>query len=291
MQTAEAYARCLALTRAHYENFPVARMVPRRLRPAVAAVYAFARTADDIADEGVDRPGGPVLSTAERLARLQDFDSALLASEKQKPLPPEWDWIFTAVADTRRQFGLPISLFQDLLSAFTQDVTVRRYATFADVRDYCRRSANPVGRLVLLLHGFNDEKRFAESDAICTALQLANFWQDMAVDWKKGRVYVPQEDWARFGVVEADFGAAAASPAVRECLRFQVERTRGLFDQGRPLPASLPFPLSLEIRVTWLGGSAILGHIAAQDYDTLRARPAISTLDKVRLLFRAFFPI
>jgi len=291
MQTAEAYARCLALTRAHYENFPVARMVPRRLQPAVAAVYAFARTADDIADEGVDRPGGPILSTTERLARLRDFDAALITSEQGRPAPPEWDWIFTAVADTRRQFGLPISLFQDLLSAFTQDVTVMRYATFADVRDYCRRSANPVGRLVLLLHGFNDDKRFAESDAICTALQLANFWQDSAVDWKKGRVYVPQEDWARFGVVELDFGAATAAPGLRDCLRFQVERTRELFDQGRPLPASLPFPLSLEIRLTWLGGCAILDHIAAQDFDTLRARPSIGTPDKVRLLFRALFPI
>jgi len=291
MQTAEAYARCLALTRAHYENFPVARMVPRRLQPAVAAVYAFARTADDIADEGVDRPGGAILSTTERLTRLRDFDAALLASEQQQPVPPEWDWIFTAVADTRRQYGLPVSLFQDLLSAFTQDVTVNRYATFADLRDYCRRSANPVGRLVLLLHGFNDEKRFAESDAICTALQLANFWQDVAVDWKKGRVYVPQEDWSRFGVSEADFSATTATSGVRECLRFQVERTRGLFDQGRPLPGSLPFPLNFEIRITWLGGRAILNHIAAQKYDTLRARPAIRTADKVRLLLRAFWPI
>lgn len=291
MQTAEAYARCLALTRSHYENFPVARMVPRRLQPAVAAVYAFARTADDIADEGVDRPGGAILSTEERLVRLRDFDDALLTSELGKPTPPEWDWIFTAVADTRAKYNLPISLFRDLLSAFTQDVTVKRYATFADLRDYCRRSANPVGRLVLLLHGFNDEKRFVESDAICTALQLANFWQDVAVDWKKGRVYVPQEDWGRFGVTEADFSAATASPGVRQCLRFQVERTRGLFDQGRPLPASLPFPLNFEIRITWLGGSTILDRVAAQDYDSLRARPTLGTLDKVRLLLRGFFSI
>ncbi len=239
----------------------------------------------------MDRPGGPVLSTAERLARLRDFEAALLTSDQHKPAPPEWDWIFTAVADTRRQFHLPLSLFQDLLSAFTQDVTVRRYATFADVRDYCRRSANPVGRLVLLLHGFSDETRFAQSDAICTALQLANFWQDVTVDWQKGRVYVPQEDWARFGVADADFGAATAAPGLRECLRFQVERTLGLFDQGRPLPGSLSFPLSFEIRITWLGGRAILDHIAAQDYDTLRARPAIGALDKVRLLLRAFFAI
>ena len=291
MQTAEAYARCLALTRAHYENFPVARLVPRRLQPAVAAVYAFARTADDIADEGYDRPGGPILSIEERLARLRDFNEALLASERGETLPMEWEWIFIAVADTRQKYNLPISLFQDLLSAFTQDVTKKRYDTFADLLDYCRRSANPVGRLVLLLHGFNDEKRFAESDAICTALQLANFWQDVAVDWKKGRVYVPQEDWASHGVSEADFGAAIASTQMRGCMRFQVRRTRGLFNQGRPLPASLPFPLSLEIRLTWLGGSAILDRIAAQEFDTLSARPAIGTVDKVRLLLRAFFSI
>jgi phytoene synthase len=291
MQTAEAYARCLALTRAHYENFPVARLVPRRLQPAVAAVYAFARTADDIADEGYDRHGGPILSVEERLTRLSDFNHALLASQHRGPVPPEWDWIFTALADTRAHYELPVSLFQDLLSAFTQDVTTRRYATFTDLLDYCRRSANPVGRLVLLLHGFNDEKRFAQSDAICTALQLANFWQDVAVDWKKGRVYVPQEDWARHGVVEADFAALSASAKLRDCLRFQVERTRGLFNQGRPLPASLPFPLSLEIRITWLGGSAILDRVVAQNYDTLCARPALGKVDKVRLLLRSFFSI
>jgi len=291
MQTAEAYARCLALTRAHYENFPVARLVPRRLQPAVAAIYAFARTADDIADEGYDQSGGPILSIEKRLTRLQDFNNALLASQSHEPVPPEWDWIFSAVADTRTRYQLPISLFQDLLSAFTQDVTVKRYATFGDLLDYCRRSANPVGRLVLLLHGFNDEKRFAESDAICTALQLANFWQDVAVDWKKGRVYVPEEDWARHGVRETDFAAATASPQLRGCLRFQVRRTRGLFNQGRPLPVSLPFPLSLEIRLTWLGGNTILDRIAAQDFDTLRARPALGTADKVRLLLRAFFSI
>jgi len=291
MQTAEAYARCLALTRAHYENFPVARLVPRRLQPAVAAVYAFARTADDIADEGYDQPGGPILSIEERLVRLRDFNQALLASERHEAVPSEWDWIFIAVADTRQKYHLPLSLFQDLLSAFTQDVTKKRYDTFADLLDYCRRSANPVGRLVLLLHGFSDEKRFAESDAICTALQLANFWQDVAVDWKKGRIYVPQEDWASRDVTESDFANATASPPLRECLRFQVRRTRELFNQGRPLPASLPFPLSLEIRLTWLGGSAILDRIEAQNFDTLSARPAIGTVDKVRLLLRAFFGI
>jgi phytoene synthase len=287
MQLAEAYARCLALTRAHYENFPVARLVPRRLQPAVAAIYAFARTADDFADEDYDTPAAPTV--AERLDRLRAFDAALLASDRGEPVPTAWEWIFTALADARRQHDLPLSLFRDLLSAFTQDVTVRRYAVLADVLDYCRRSANPVGRLVLLLHGFRDDTRFAASDAICTALQLANFWQDIGVDWRKGRVYVPEEDWAAHGVTAADFAAPTASPGLRACVRFQIERTRQLFALGRALPRSLPFPLSLEIRLTWFGGNAILDQILAQDCDTLRARPALRTGDKARLLLRALF--
>ncbi len=286
MQLDEAYARCLQLTRDHYENFPVARLVPRRLQPAVAAVYAFARTADDMADEDYEGPNRR--QPQERLDQLRAFENALLASDRSQPVPVEWDWIFTALADTRYEHQLPLSLFTDLVSAFSQDVTVKRYATFASVLDYCRRSANPVGRLVLLLHGFRDEERFAQSDAICTALQLANFWQDVAVDWRKDqRVYVPQEDWSRFGVTEADFAAPAASAGFKACLRFQVERTRGLFAQGRPLPRSLPFPLSLEIRVTWLGGSAILDKVIAQDCDTLRARPKVGKGDKVRILLKA----
>jgi squalene synthase HpnC len=287
MQLEEAYARCLALTRAHYENFPVARLVPRRLRAAVAAVYAFARTADDIADEGYDVPGQPALSIEERLRRLEAYEQALLDSDQQKPAPPEWAWIFLAVDDTRRRYRLPLQLFRDLLSAFRQDVTVKRYATFADVLDYCRRSANPVGRLVRLLHGFDDAPRFDRSDAICTALQLANFWQDIGVDWKKDRIYAPMEDWARHGVAEKDFSAASASAGLRACVRAQVERTRALFAQGRALPRSLPFPLSLEIRITWLGGSAILDRVAAQDYDTLSRRPALGTCDKLLLLVAA----
>jgi len=292
MQTEEAYRRCLDLTRAHYENFPVARLVPKRLQPAVAAVYAFARTADDIADENYDMSSSNPAAIAERLRQMQMYEDTLLASDCGQPGPPEWEWIFTAVADTRKKYKLPLSLFQDLLSAFRQDITVRNYATFADVLDYCRRSANPVGHLVLLLHGFSDAERFAQSDAICTALQLANFWQDIAVDWKKDqRVYVPREDWARFGVTEADFAAPTTSSGLRECVRFQVARARALFEKGRPLPGSLPFPLSLEIRITWLGGSAILDRVLAQDCDTLRARPALGTFDKVRLLLRALFPL
>jgi phytoene synthase len=287
---AESYARCEALTREHYENFPVARLIPRRLRPHVSAIYAFARTADDIADEGYGLADAQ--SVPSRLAALRDMHDQCLAAHAGRPLADGTDWIFLALGDTLRRFAIAPQLCLDLLSAFSQDVTKRRYADFAEVLDYCRRSANPVGRLVLLLHGFSDEKRFAMSDAICTALQLANFWQDVAVDWKKDkRVYLPLEDLARFGVPVDAIGAVEASVPLRECIRFNVERTQALFERGRALPSLLPFPLSLEIRTTWLGGTTILRKIRAQDYDTVRSRPKINGTDKVRLLVRAFFPL
>jgi len=284
LSLADAYARCEALSRSHYENFPVARLVPKAIRPHVSAVYAFARTADDIADEA---PDDPAQTNEVRLAGLARMNAQLDAVESGAPLDAATQWIFLPVAHTLKKFDIPVQLFRDLLSAFAQDVTLKRYETFADVLDYCRRSANPVGRLVLLLHGFRDDERFAMSDAICTALQLANFWQDVAVDWKKNRIYIPAEDRRREGVEESDFAAPLANESLRRCLRFQVERTQQIFDMGRPLPGTLPFPLSIEIRATWYGGAAILQKIAAQDFDTLAGRPAIGTWDKIRLLFKA----
>ncbi len=286
MTLEEAYQRCQKLAYEHYENFPVARLVPKELRPHVAAVYAFARTADDIADEG-HGPGGP--EPQQRLADLDAFDAQLLAAVAGKPLFEQWAWIFQPVAHTISQYQIPVQLFQDLLSAFRQDVTTFRYATFADVLDYCRRSANPVGRLVLILHGLRDDTRFAQSDAICTALQLANFWQDTGVDWKKGRIYVPEEDRLKFGVTEAEFGGARATGAFKDCLRFQCDRAHALFEQGRPLPRSLPFPLSLEIAITIEGGEAVLRKIRSQGYDTLARRPSLGAADKILLLCRGLF--
>ncbi len=290
MTLAESYARCTQLARTHYENFPVARLIPRRLRPHVAAIYAFARTADDIADEGYGLPDAQ--SVEARLDALKTMDTQCLAAAEGKPLAEETAWIFLALGDTLRRFSIDPQLCLDLTSAFAQDVTKRRYADFAEVLDYCRRSANPVGRLVLLLHGYHDAERFAQSDAICTALQLANFWQDVAVDWKKDRrVYLPLEDLTRCGATVEEIGAKEISPALRECIRFNVERTQEIFDQGRPLPGSLRFPLSLEIRVTWLGGTAILQKIRELDYDTVRTRPKIRRGDKLRLLGRALLPL
>jgi phytoene synthase len=293
MPLRESYARCEALAREHYENFPVARLVPRALRPHVAAIYAFARTADDIADEGYDAAAAASAQSAEaRLAALRRMDEQCVAAWENRPLDEKTAWIFLALGDTLRRFSIPPSLCLDLTSAFAQDVTQRRYADFAELLDYCRRSANPVGRLVLLLHGYRDEERFALSDAICTALQLANFWQDIAVDWRKdGRVYLPQDDLARHGVPLDDLARETATPSLRECVRLNVARAQTLFDQGRPLASTLRFPLSLEIRATWQGGTTILRKIRAQDYDTLRARPRITTADKLRLLVRTLWPL
>lgn len=291
MSMDDAYARCLALTREHYENFPVARLVPKRLRVHVAAIYAFARYADDIADEGWGIDGAP--TPVARVAALDAYEQQLWRCVKGEPLAAETEWIFKPLGHTLQQFNIPPQLCADLLSAFKQDCVTLRYATFADVLDYCRRSANPVGRIVLLLHGFSDDARFAQSDSICTALQLANFWQDVGVDMKKdARIYIPMEDWAAHGVSEQDFHASDTTPAsLRACIRYQVERTARIFEQGRPLPASLPFPLSLEIRLTWLGGSHILKKVSQLNHNTLIERPKITKADKLSLLLRALLPL
>ena len=276
----QAYEKCIALANAHYENFPVAKMVPKHLKKHICAVYAFARTADDIADEQHE-------SIAEddpiRIENLEKFEAQLDLEQAQRS--PQWSWIFTACDQTIKEFDIPKQLFRDLISAFKQDVVKKRYESFDELLDYCRRSANPVGRLVLILHGFRDETRFAQSDNICSALQLANFWQDMSVDKHKNRIYIPQSDWN--GLSEEDFFAPKASSAVRDILKFQVERTAKMFDAGSPLPKSLPFPLSLEIRATLAGGRTILRKIEEQDFDTLQARPKITKLDKVKILLKS----
>lgn len=291
MSMDEAYARCLALTREHYENFPVARLVPKRLRAHVAAIYAFARYADDLADEGWGGDDSP--TPQQRVAALDAFEQQLWNCVSGAALDPQTEWIFKPLGHTLHAFDIPPQLCADLLSAFKQDCVRLRYVTFADVLDYCRRSANPVGRIVLLLHGFSDATRFAQSDSICTALQLANFWQDVGVDMKKdARIYIPEEDWGPYGVTEADFLAQESTPpSLRACIRFQVERTAKLFAEGKPLPASLPFPLSLEIRLTWLGGSRILQKTLDLDCNTLIRRPKITKKDKFALLARSLLPL
>jgi phytoene synthase len=285
---AAAYAACTRLTRAHYENFPVGRLVPRAMQPHVHAIYAFARHADDLADEGYagrDAAAGArdIMTPEQRLAALDDWERQLLAP----PGTPGLHIIFVALHETIRELNLPTSLFTDLLSAFKQDVVKRRYADFDEVLDYCRRSANPVGRLVLLLHDVREEELHALSDHICTGLQLANFWQDVGVDLEKDRIYLPESDRVLYGVTEKSLFARQADDAYRALLRFQVGRTREIFDQGKPLTRRLRGLLRLEIRLTWLGGVRILDKTVALDYDTLNHRPKIGKADMAALFFRA----
>lgn len=294
MNLADAYAQCTALATRHYENFPVGRLVPAAVRPHVHAVYAFARTADDIADEGhadprLPRPEGPVPTEAERLEQMEAFRGQLDAMLQGRPLDPRHAWIFTALGDTVKKIDLPPSLFYDLLSAFTQDIHKRRYLDFPEVLDYCRRSANPIGRLVLYLHGHREPELHALSDPICTALQLANFWQDVSVDLGKDRIYLPQDARERFGVGEDQLFAGRADDNFRALMRFEVDRAQELFDRGAPLPGKLRGLLRWEIRLTWLGGTTILKKIRAQNYDTLSRRPKISKWEMLALAPRALW--
>jgi phytoene synthase len=277
-----AYAACARLAREHYENFPVASLLlPRAMRPSIAAIYAFARRADDFADEGQ-------LGQGERLRLLDDWQRRLRATNVLfHGEPSADDLVFLAVDDTIRRHRLPLSLFEDLLSAFRQDVTVTRYATWSDVLDYCSRSANPVGRLVLRVAGYEDERLDRASDAVCTALQLANFWQDFARDWKSGRLYVPLADRDIAGAVDADLDAGRMSPAWRAALREMSRRTRALFADGRPVCDGVHGRLRFELRLTWLGGTRILDKLDAAEYDVFRRRPALSARDAGPILWRA----
>src|SRR5471030_31992 len=224
---ADAYEACTRMARAHYENFPVGRLVPREMQPHVHAVYAFARYADDLADEGYAgsaKAGGArdIMTPQQRLAALDDWERQLCSPPGTTGL----HFIFIALHETIRELELPISLLTDLLSAFKQDVVKRRYADFPEVLDYCRRSANPVGRLVLLLHGIRDEELHKLADQICTGLQLANFWQDVGVDLEKDRIYLPEDDRARYGVAEEAMFARRTDDNYRKLLAFQVSRTQ-----------------------------------------------------------------
>ena len=287
------YQACTQLAQSHYENFPVGRLVPKRLRHHVHAVYAFARVADDLADEGYADPRahskGDAPSESERLALFRNYRQAWQNAQEGLPYDPTYAWIFTPLQKTQAELNLPESLFSDLLSAFEQDIVQRRYQSFSDVLDYCRRSANPIGRLVLLIHGERSGELAQLSDHVCTALQLANFWQDVSIDLGKDRIYLPQNDLPRFGVTEEDLFAGKVTPNFRNLLRYQTERAWEFFHQGETLSHRLKRPLSWEIRLTWLGGSEILRKIQRQNYDTLSHRPVVTKVDFVRLALQAFF--
>lgn len=269
-----AYALALkpakSVSVAHYENFPVAsRLVPASLRGAVVAIYDFARAADDIADEGDDPP-------AVRLARLDLYASELDRIERgDAPAAAP----FAALAAAIERHDLPLSPFHDLLSAFRQDVLKPRYASFDELLDYCSRSANPIGRLLLHLYAVRDPDHLVQADAICSGLQLTNFWQDVALDWQKGRVYLPAEDLARFGVPEEQIAQGRCDERWERLLEFEVARTRSLLEAGRPLARALPLRLGLELKFILAGGLRILAAIDAVRGDVFGRRPRLRGRD------------
>ena len=273
----QAYAWCRRLAAGHYENFPVASLLlPRSLRDPVAAIYAFARLADDLADEGSASPDERLKALAAWRAKLHDAANGL-ADEP----------VFIALADAIERHQLPIGLLEDLLSAFEQDVTKTRYASFGELMDYCRRSANPIGRLLLHLYGVTDARSLGQSDAICSGLQLTNFWQDVSVDLQKGRIYLPLDDMKRFRVSEADLLAGRMTLGLNQLMRFEVDRTRRLLQSGSPLGKTLKGRLGFNLRLTVLGGAAILEAIHKNNYDVLHKRPVIRMTAWPRLLQRA----
>lgn len=298
MTEAEAFAYCAELTHSHYENFPVgSALVPKALQPAIHSLYAFMRTADDFSDE--NRRAG---DEKERLERLTNWESMLDDCEKGVAKHP----IFIALRATLRHHQLPVQWLRDLLQAFKMDVTVREYPTEADLLAYCRYSANPVGRLILTLFGYRDEKLYPLSDSICTALQLANHWQDVAVDLEKDRIYLPQEDLKRYGLTSQDLFELKkrSSPAAvsggslrrndgpptealggdkmknfRRLMAFEVDRAQALFTQGKALPERVSGRLRLELRLTWRGGARTLEKIRAAHYNVFEHRPVVTKFD------------
>lgn len=254
----------------HYENFPVASiLLPRRLVPAVEAIYAFARSADDIADEGDATP-------AERLAALAAYDAGLDAIAADSPAPSP---LFDRLGHIVRQFALPLQPMRDLLSAFRQDIVTTRYADYPALLDYCARSANPVGVLMLGLYGAADARNVRDANAICSALQLINFWQDVAIDWDKQRIYIPQDDMARFGVTADRIAAADAGPAFQALMQFEVQRARDLMLSGAPLAKRLPGRIGWELRLMIQGGLRILDRLVRVQYDVFRHRPKLGKAD------------
>ena len=265
----------------HYENFPVASVfLPARLRPAVRAIYAFARTADDFADEG-EHP-------AEwRLARLAEYHAHLHALERGEPVDHP---VFRDLAPHIRAHDLPYSLFHDLLDAFEQDCTKTRYAHFGEVMDYCRRSANPIGRLLLRLYGDRDAKHQAWSDGICSALQLINFLQDVAEDYRKGRIYLPQDEMAKFGISESQIGEGRADALWQQFMKGQIERAHRMLKAGAPLGRALKGRIGLEMRLIILGGDRILGQLHDSRGDMFAHRPRLGWRDGAVILWRGMFP-
>jgi squalene synthase HpnC len=270
----------------HYENFPVASLLlPRHLRQAVRDIYRFARAADDIADEGTT-------TDQQRLAQLAAFRAELQRIGNSPSTHPyvasaALAEIFEPLAATIARHQLPLTPFYDLLCAFEQDIQVKRYANYAALNDYCSRSANPIGRLMLHLYQASNPENLRAADAICTALQLVNFWQDIGVDWRKHRLYLPQEDLQRYGVNEEQVAGGHITPAWRALMAFEINRARILLHSGAPLARRLPARIGLELRMVVQGGLRILERIEGCGYDVFMNRPALGAKDWAIILWRA----
>ncbi len=273
---AEAQAFCARFTREHYENFPVAsRLLPAAVRPAVQAIYAFARMADDFADEEIHE--------GRRLERLEEWGRLLEGCFRGEAIHP----VFIALREAIRRHDLPPEPFRDLLEAFRLDVTKKRHPDFASVLAYCRLSANPVGRLLLHLFGHQEPRLRGWSNAICTALQLSNHWQDVAIDIARDRIYLPADDRERLGVTEEDLRRGKMTEGFRELMGEMVGRTRDIFDAGRPLCNAVRGRLRWELRLTWLGGRRVLDRIEAAGYDVFAHRPRLGFGDAAAIAGQA----
>ena len=294
----EAYRHCERLARSHYENFTVGSLLmPRPLRRHMYALYAYCRTVDDLGDEAVRGAANPHLTPERlaesapvddpggyRLALLNWWESELDACYEGEPSHP----VHVALKETIHEFDLPREPFQRLIEANRMDQRAQRYPTYGDLLHYCEHSANPVGRLVLHLFGYGDEERQRMSDATCTALQLTNFWQDVARDYGKGRIYIPIEDMETFGYTEKELAGGVENPAFRELMTFEVERAEGLFREGAPLAGTLTGPARLDVALFTRGGMAVLEAIRRQDYRVLGKRPALSRARKTGLFLSAW---
>ncbi len=276
-----AYNEAIKFAKNHYENFPVISfLIPKDLRKHIAIIYWFARTADDIADEGA-------LSEAERLNQLNEFETRLTQTLKGN-FSNQYD---LALHSTVKEKNLSSEYFYDLLKAFRQDITVKRYEDFPSLQSYCVNSANPVGRLILELYNIRDENAFNYSDSICTALQLTNFWQDTALDYQKGRIYYPLNDMEKYRVTENMFELRKNNFNLREMVKSNVDQTLKMFDKGYNLLPFLHGRLKYEIKWTILGGEMILDKIRLSNYDVLNFRPQITNKDFLTLLIKSFFEL
>ena len=266
----------------HYENFPVASFLcPPALRPAIMAIYWFARTADDLADEGDAAP-------AARLAELTAYRTDLAACAEGQPTSARWISVFTPLRSVIEQHSLPVDLLADLLSAFEQDVSKTRYASQAELLDYCRRSANPVGRLLLHLYQVSDAPSLAQSDCICTALQLINFWQDLGIDIPRGRIYLPADGFAQHGVDEVQLLQRKVNPATTALVAANLGWATTLMQRGAPLVKKVPGRAGWELRLVVQGGLRIAEKIELLKFATLQQRPKLNAWDGAVMVWRAF---